>query len=250
MGKIFNLSFQNSANAPDSPGAIVSDSVVYAYTTQSTKTLVVFENGTSRVANNLFDSVKVGLGLVSIGNPSTVNGNKWSGGEVVINQEYLNQVYDDTSSRRVELNWPATSPIVFKTTTTLPSIVSAAAAADKGYAEFVCLLTQSGATAPTVTVIKNEISENVTASYVSAGTYQLIFGSISTTLKGAGNFPASNGSLNITLQNGNYVDTITTALWFEAYRTSDARIAIESYDGTDLTNGLLVEAMLQVRLYY
>lgn len=249
MSKVFNLAFQTSTNFSDSPGAIVSDSVVYAYATQGSKTFLVFENGTSRLANNTLISVKVGLGLVSIGVPTRVNGNAWNNGEVVINQKYLNQVYDGTT-RRVEMNWPATSPIVFTTSTTLPSIVSAAAAADKGYAEFVCLLTQSGATAPTVTVIKNEISENVTASYVSTGTYQLIFGSISTTLKGAGNFPASNGSLNITLQNGNYVDTITTALWFEAYRTSDARIAIESYDGAGLTDGLLVEAMLQVRLYY
>jgi len=249
MSKVFNLAFQNSANAPDSPGAIVSDSVVYAYATQGSKTFLVFENGTSRLANNTLGSVKVGLGLVSIGVPTRVNGNAWNNGEVVINQKYLNQVYDGTT-RRVEMNWPATSPIVFTTSTTLPSIVSAAAAADKGYAEFVCLLTQSGETAPTVTVIKNEISENVTASHVSAGTYHLLFGSISTTLAGGGILPENNGSLNITLQNGNYVDTITTALWFEAYRVSEARIAIESYDGAGLTDGLLVEAMLQVRLYY
>jgi len=248
MSKVFNLAFQTSTNFSDSPGAIVSDSVVYAYATQGSKTFLVFENGTSRLANNTLGSVKVGLGLVSIGVPTRVNGNAWNNGEVVINQKYLNQVYDGTT-RRVEMNWPATSPIVFTTSTTLPSIVSAAAAADKGYAEFVCLITQSIG-APTITTIKNEISESVNATYVSTGIYNLVFGSISTTLAGGGIFPANNGSLNITLQNGNYTNPIGTALWFEAYRSDDARIAIESYDGVDLVDNVLANAMLQVRLYY
>jgi hypothetical protein len=248
MSKVFNLAFQTSTNFSDSPGAIVSDSVVYAYATQGSKTFLVFENGTSRLANNTLGSVKVGLGLVSIGVPTRVNGNAWNNGEVVINQKYLNQVYDGTT-RRVEMNWPATSPIVFTTSTTLPSIVSAAAAADKGYAEFVCLITQSIG-APTITTIKNEISDNVSATYVSPGVYNLVFGSISTTLAGGGIFPANNGSLNITLQNGNYTNPIGTALWFEAYRSDDARIAIESYDGVDLVDNVLANAMLQVRLYY
>jgi len=248
MSKVFNLAFQTSTNFSDSPGAIVSDSVVYAYATQGSKTFLVFENGTSRLANNTLGSVKVGLGLVSIGVPTRVNGNAWNNGEVVINQKYLNQVYDGTT-RRVEMNWPATSPIVFTTSTTLPSIVSAAAAADKGYAEFVCLITQSIG-APTITTIKNEISDNVSATYVSPGVYNLVFGSISTTLAGGGIFPANNGSLNITLQNGNYTNPIGTALWFNAYRSDDARIAIESYDGVDLVDNVLANAMLQVRLYY
>lgn len=248
MSKVFNLAFQTSTNFSDSPGAIVSDSVVYAYATQGSKTFLVFENGTSRLANNTLGSVKVGLGLVSIGVPTRVNGNAWNNGEVVINQKYLNQVYDGTT-RRVEMNWPATAPIVFTTATTLPSIVSAAAAADKGYAEFVCLITQSIGD-PTITTIKNEISESVNATYVSTGIYNLVFGSISTTLAGGGIFPANNGSLNITLQNGNYTNPIGTALWFEAYRSDDARIAIESYDGVDLVDNVLANAMLQVRLYY
>jgi len=78
----------------------------------------------------------------------------------------------------------------------------------------------------------------------------LVFGSISTTLAGGGIFPANNGSLNITLQNGNYTNPIGTALWFNAYRSDDARIAIESYDGASLSDNVLINAMLQVRLYY
>jgi len=249
MSKVFNLAFQNSNGASDSPGAIVGDSVVYAYAAPGSKTFLVFENGTSRLANNALSSVKVGLGLTSVGSPTSVNGNLWSNGEVVINQKYLNQVYDDTSSRRVEMNWPATSPITFTTTTTLPSIVSATAAAEKGYAEFTCLLTQTGAVAPTVTVIKNEISENVSSTYDNNGIYYLTFSNIASTIQG-GAFPAGNGSLNITLQNGNYIAPIANGLWFEAYRGNTDRIYIESYDGTTATNGLLVNAMLSVRLYY
>lgn len=248
MGKIFNLSFQNSANAPDSPGAIVSDSVVYAYTTQSTKTLVVFENGTSRVANNLFDSAKVGLGLVSIGNPSTVNGNKWSGGEVVINQEYLNQVYDDTSSRRVELNWPATSPIVFTTTTTMAAITAAATAAEKGYADFVCNLTQTGTVAPTVTVIKNEFATGVTGSYVSVGTYRLTFDGIASNISG-GAFTANNGNINVSFVNGNNTAG-ASAKTYNVFRSAATSIDITTRDGVTLTDALLTDAMLSIRLYY
>ena len=248
MGKIFNLSFQNSANAPDSPGAIVSDSVVYAYTTQSTKTLVVFENGTSRVANNLFDSVKVGLGLVSIGNPSTVNGNIWSGGEVVINKDYLAQVYDDTSSRRVELNWPATSPIVFTTTTTMAAITAAASAAEKGYADFVCNLTQTGTAAPTVTVIKNEFATGVTGSYVSVGNYRLTFDGIASTISG-GTFTANNGNINVSFVNGNNTAG-ASAKTYNVFRSSATEIEITARVGAALTDGLLTDAMLSLRLYY
>lgn len=249
MSKVFNLAFQTSGGVSDSPGAIVSDSVVYAYAAPGSKTFLVFENGTSRLANNTLSAVKVGLGLASVGSPTRVNGNAWGNGEVVINQKYLNQVYDDTSSRRVELNWPATSPITFTTTTTLPSIVSATAAAEKGYAEFICLLTQTGAVAPTVTVIKNEISQSVTPNYDTIGLYYLSFPDIASTLQG-GSFPVGNGSLNITLQNGNYISPIAYGLWFESYSDGSSRIYIESYDGIDLTNGLLVNAMLSVRLYY
>ena len=248
MGKIFNLSFQNSANAPDSPGAIVSDSVVYAYTTQSTKTLVVFENGTSRVANNLFDSVKVGLGLVSIGNPSTVNGNIWSGGEVVINKDYLAQVYDDTSSRRVGLNWPATSPIVFTTTTTMAAITAAATAAEKGYADFVCNLTQTGTAAPTVTVIKNEFTTGVTGSYVSVGNYKLTFDGIASTISG-GTFTANNGNINVSFVNGNNTAG-ASAKTYNVFRSSATEIEITARVGAALTDGLLTDAMLSLRLYY
>lgn len=250
MSQLFNFSFQTLAGASNSPGVIDNSQVVYAHATQSTKTLLVFSDGTSRIANNTLASVKSGFGLVSIGTPTRADGALWTNGEVLVNKAYLAQVYNDTSSRRVELNWPATAPVVFTTPTTIDSILSASAAAEKGYAELVCLLTQSGGTAPSITVIKNEICSSVSSTYVSTGVYNIIFNSISTTLKGAGVFPVGGDSMNITLQNGNYINPMTTALWFEAYRSDDARIAIESYDGTDLTDGLLAGAMLQVRLYY
>jgi hypothetical protein len=248
MSKVFNLAFQNSANAPDSPGAVTDDNIVYAQTTQSTKTLVVLQSGISRVANNTLATVKVGLGLVSIGTPTRVNGNVWSGGEVVINQEYLTQVYDDTSSRRVQLNWPATSPVVFTTTTTMAAITAAATAADKGYADFVCNLTQTGTAAPTVTVIKNEFATGVTGSYVSVGTYRLAFGGIASTISG-GTFTANNGNINVSFVNGNNTAG-ASAKTYNVFRSSNTEIDITTRDGVTLTDALLTNAMLSIRLYY
>lgn len=248
MSKVFNLAFQNSANAPDSPGAVTDNNIVYAQTTQSNKTLVILESGISRVANNTLATVKVGLGLVSIGTPTRVNGNVWNGGEVVINQEYLTQVYDDTSSRRVELNWPATSPIVFTTSATMAAITSAAIAAEKGYVDFVCNLTQTGVLAPTVTIIKNEFATGVTGSYVSVGTYRLTFGEIASTV-GNGSFSANNGNINVSFVNGNNTAG-ASAKTYNVYRSSATTIDITTRDGVTLTDALLTDAMLSIRLYY
>lgn len=248
MSKVFNLAFQNSANAPDSPGAVTDNNIVYAQTTQSNKTLVVLQSGISRVANNTLATVKVGLGLVSIGTPTRVNGNVWNGGEVVINQEYLTQVYDDTSSRRVELNWPATSPIVFTTSATMAAITSAAIAAAKGYVDFVCNLTQIGVVAPTVTIIKNELATGVTSSYVSIGTYRLTFGEIASTV-GGGSFSANNGNINVSFVNGNNTAG-ASAKTYNVFRSSTTAIDITTRDGVTLTDALLTDAMLSIRLYY
>ena len=248
MSKVFNLAFQGSTNAPDSPGAITDDNIVYAQTTQSTKTLLVLNEGKSRVANNTLATTKVGLGLVSIGTPTRVNGNVWSGGEVVINQEYLTQVYDDTTSRRVQLNWPATSPIVFTTTTTMAAITSAAIAAEKGGADFVCNLTQTGVVAPTVTIIKNEFATGVTGSYVSAGTYRLTFGGIASTISG-GTFTANNGNINVSFVNGNNTAG-ASAKTYNVFRSAATSIDITTRDGVTLTDGLLTDAMLSIRLFY
>jgi len=247
MSKLFNLSFQNDAGAPDSPGAITDDNVVYAQATQSTKTLLIFENGTSRVANNTLAATKVGLGLVSIGTPTAVNGNVWSGGEVVINQSYLTQVYNGSSSRRVQLNWPSTSPIVFTTTATVADITAAALAAEKGYADFVCTLTQTGTTAPTINVIKNEFSTGVTTVYVVPGEYYLSFDAMAPTV-GGGLFSANNANISASIINGG--TPTAAAINFAVYRDTGGSITVKSLSGSTPTDALLSNAMLQIRLYY
>jgi hypothetical protein len=83
----------------------------------------VFTNGDSRIANNTLASVKAAFGLVSIGTPTSVNNQIASFGEVLVNQDYIEQVFDNTSSRNVVLNQPASSPLNFETSSTLTGIV-------------------------------------------------------------------------------------------------------------------------------
>jgi len=250
MSQLFNFSFQNLQSVADSPGAINKNQVVYAYTTQSTKTLLVLTNGESRIADNTLATVKSTFGLTSIGSPTAVNKQVVSLGEVLVNNDYITQVFDDTTSRRVEMNQPASAPVVFTTTATISAIVSASKAAEKGYAEFVCLITQTGTGSPTLTTIKNEISESVAAARTSTGTYTLTFTSIASTIQG-GSLPANNGALNITVQEGTVAaPSFNDPISFLAGRSSSSAITITSVEGIVPADGLLTNAMIQVRLYY
>ena len=250
MSQLFNFSFQNLQSTADSPGAISKNQVVYAYATQSTKTLLVLTNGDSRITDNTLASVKSDFGLTSIGSPTRANGQVISLNEVLVNSDYVTQIFNDTATRRVEMNQPASAPVVFTTTATIPAIVSASTAAEKGYAEFVCRVSQVGTGAPTLTTIKNEISESVAAARTASGTYTLTFTSIASTIQG-GTLPANNGSLNVTVQPGNTtIPLISSALSFLAGRSSTSAITITSLEGSTATDGLLTNAMIQVRLYY
>lgn len=137
MSQLFNFSFQTLAGAPDSAGAINKNQVVYAYTTQSTKTLLVLTNGESRIANNTLATVKSTFGLTSIGSPTSVNKQVVSLGEVLVNNDYVTKVFDDTTARRVEMNQPASAPVVFTTAATLTGVVANSFAGEKGYKEFI-----------------------------------------------------------------------------------------------------------------
>ena len=152
MSQLFNFSFQNLQNVADSPGAINKNQVVYAYTTQSTKTLLVLTNGDSRIANNTLADVKSTFGLTSIGTPTRSNGQVISLGEVLVNNDYVSQVFDDTTSRRVQMNQPASAPVVFTTATTLTGVVANSFAGEKGYKEWIGAITFPAATGSAVTV--------------------------------------------------------------------------------------------------
>lgn len=175
MSQLFNFSFQTLAGAPDSAGAINKNQIVYAYATQSTKTLLVLTNGDSRIANNTLATVKSTFGLTSIGTPTRANGQIISLGEVLINNDYVTQVFDDTASRRVEMNQPASAPVVFTTATTLTGVVANSFAGEKGYKEWIGAITFPVATGSAVTVSTyyNSIGVDPTVTF-STGTINAV----------------------------------------------------------------------------
>lgn len=210
MSQLFNFSFQNLQSVADSPGAINKDQVVYAYATQSTKTLLVLTNGESRIADNPLTgttSVKSTFGLTSIGSPTKANGQVVSLGEVLVNNDYITQVFDDTTARRVEMNQPASAPVVFTTAATLTGVVANSFAGEKGYKEFIgSILPVTGTN--TFTTLYNTIGVTPTLTYFS-GTVQ---GNGTTQGAWVLNFPGvlttgNIGSFNITIQPGAQVNT-------------------------------------------
>jgi len=165
MSQLFNFSFQTLAGAPDSAGAINKDQVVYAYTTQSTKTLLVLTNGESRIADNTLATVKSTFGLTSIDSPTKANGQVVSLGEVLVNNDYITQVFDDTTSRRVEMNQPASAPVVFATAATLTGVVANSFAGEKGYKEWIGSVSFNATGTPTGTTLYNTIGVTPTFAY-------------------------------------------------------------------------------------
>ena len=168
MSQLFDFSFQTLAGAPDSAGAINKDQVVYAYATQSTKTLLVLTNGESRIADNPLTgttSVKSTFGLTSIGSPTRANGQVVSLGEVLVNNDYVKQVFDDTTSRRVEMNQPASAPVVFTTAATLTGIVANSFTGERGYKEWIGSVTFATTGTPTGTTLYNTIGVTPTFAY-------------------------------------------------------------------------------------
>jgi len=165
MSQLFNFSFQTLAGAPDSAGAINKNQVVYAYTTQSTKTLLVLTNGESRIADNTLATVKSTFGLTSIDSPTKANGQVVSLGEVLVNNDYVTQVFDDTTSRRVEMSQPASAPVVFTTAATLTGVVANSFAGEKGYKEWIGSVSFNTTGTPTGTTLYNTIGVTPTFAY-------------------------------------------------------------------------------------
>ncbi len=174
MSQLFNFSFQNLQSTADSPGAINKNQVVYAYATQTTKTLLVLTNGDSRITDNTLASVKSTFGLTSIGTPTVSNKQLISLGEVLVNSDYVTQVFDDTTSRRVEMNQPASAPVVFTTPITLTGVVANSIAGENCYREWIGYLDVSGTSGAglgvTGTTVYNTMGVAPTISVVSGGT--------------------------------------------------------------------------------
>jgi hypothetical protein len=91
-------------------------------------------------------------------------------GEVLVNQDYVTQVFDNTSSRRVEMNQPASSPVNFTTSATLTGVVANSFIGEKGYKEWIGTIDVNGTAAATGTTLYNTIGVAPTVTTVTGGT--------------------------------------------------------------------------------
>lgn len=253
MSQLFNFSFQNLQSVADSPGAINKNQVVYAYATQSTKTLLVLTNGESKISNNTLTSVKSTFGLTSIGTPTRANGQVISLGEVLVNNDYVTQVFDDTTSRRVQMNQPASAPVVFTTTATLTGIVANSFAGEKGYKEWIGYIDVSGTNAATGTTLYNTMGVAPTVTTVTGGTingaastvyWKLEFTGIVT----SGNI-ATSTVLNITA--GNQPTANSTTMPRASLGTSEeaSSIVIATWSSSTVNTGVINKFLVSLKFF-
>jgi hypothetical protein len=152
--------------------------------------------------------------LTSIGSPTNVNGQVVSLGEVFVNQDYITQVFDRTSSRIVEMNQPASSPVIFTTTTSLAGVAGNSIFAEKGYKEWVGTIDVNGTNAATGNTLYNTMGVSPTVTTVTGGTIN----SNASTVYWKVDFPgvvtsgniSSNSVVNITPGNQG---SLNTASW-------------------------------------
>ena len=253
MSQLFNFSFQNLQNIADSPGAINRNQVVYAYATQSTKTLLVLTNGESRISDNTLASVKSTFGLTSIGTPTKANGQVISLGEVLINNDYVAQVFDDTASRRVQMNQPASAPVVFTTTATLTGIVANSFAGEKGYKEWIGYIDVNGTNAATGTTLYNTMGVAPTVTTVTGGsingTSSVVYWKLDFTgVVTSGNIETST-MLNITA--GNQPTANSTTMPRASLGTSEetSSIVIATWASSTVNTGVINKFLVSLKFF-
>ena len=259
MSQLFNFSFQNLQSVADSPGAINKDQVVYAYATQSTKTLLVLTNGESRIADNPLTgttgttSVKSYFGLTSIGSPTRANGQVVSLGEVLVNNDYVTQVFDDTTARRVEMNQPASAPVVFTTAATLTGVVANSFAGEKGYKEWIGYIDVSGTNAATGTTLYNTMGVAPTVTTVTGGT---INGAASTVywkieftgVVTSGNI-ATSTVLNITAGNQSIANSTTMPRASLGTSEEASSIVIATWSSSTVNTGVINKFLVSLKFF-
>lgn len=252
MSQLFNFSFQNLQNIADSPGAINKNQVVYAYT-QNAKTLLVLTNGDSRIASNALADVKSTFGLTSIGTPTRANGQVISLGEVLVNNDYVTQVFDDTASRRVQMNQPASAPVVFTTTATLTGIVANSFAGERGYKEWIGYIDVNGTNAATGTTLYNTMGVAPTVTTVTGGTintspsivyWKLDFTGVIT----SGNI-ATSTVLNITA--GNQPISNSTTMPRASLGTAEeaSSIVIATWSSSTVNTGVINKFLVSLKFF-
>jgi hypothetical protein len=184
--KLIFFNFVTEAGAPNSPRAINASQIVYMYTTQSTKTAVVFTNGDTMIANQTLASFKSGdlsqgLGeFVSIGTPDSCNKALWgsSRGEVLVNTTYLAQVQRSLSKTSVVLSQPSSNPAIFITSKYINDIVNDSKINESPFNYISLGVTQTSTNAPIINSVYSNVgltAAQVTGSRSAAGTYALEF---------------------------------------------------------------------------
>jgi hypothetical protein len=256
MSQLFNFSFQNLQSTADSPGAINKNQVVYAYATQSTKTLLVLTNGESRIADNpdnTLASVKSTFGLTSIGSPTRANGQVISLGEVLVNNDYVTQVFDDTASRRVEMNQPASAPVVFTTSATLTGVVANSFTGEKGYKEWIGYIDVNGTNAATGTTLYNTMGVAPTVTTVTGGFINSLSSNVYwkldfTGVVTSGNI-ATSTMLNITA--GNQSSSNQTTIPRASLGTTEdaSSIVIATWSSSTTNGGVVNRFMVSLKFF-
>jgi hypothetical protein len=110
----------------------------------------------------------------------------------------------------------------------------------KLYKSYVALLTQTSSNAPTANVLENDFGITATFSYISLGGYYLYLGSQLTPSKTVV-FTGSPDQLPI---GGNFAHLV-------ANRIDNDRIILSTFDvdGSGLTDGLLNDTPIEIRVY-
>jgi hypothetical protein len=185
--KLIFFDFVTEAGAPNSPCAINASLIVYMYTTQSTKTAVVFTNGDTMIANQTLASFKSGelsqgLGeFVSIGTPDSCNKALWgsSRGEVLVNTTYLAQVQVSPEYKTlVQLSQPSSFPVSFVTQRLIDQIVSDSKINESPFNYISLDVTQTSTNDPVINSVYSNVgltAAQVTGSRSASGTYALAF---------------------------------------------------------------------------
>lgn len=184
--KLIFFDFVTEAGAPNSPCAINASQIVYMYTTQSTKTAVVFTNGDTMIANQTLASFKSGeqsqgLGeFVSIGTPDSCNKALWgsSRGEVLVNTTYLAQLQRSLSKTSVVLSQPSSNPAIFITSKYINDIVNDSKINESPFNYISLDVTQTSTNAPVINSVYSNVgltATQVTGSRSASGTYALAF---------------------------------------------------------------------------
>jgi hypothetical protein len=184
--KLIFFDFVTEAGAPNSPCAINASQIVYMYTTQSTKTAVVFTNGDTMIANQTLASFKSGelsqgLGeFVSIGTPDSCNKALWgsSRGEVLVNTTYLAQLQRSFPKTTVVLSQPSSNPAIFVTSKEINTIVNDSRVNESPFNYISLDVTQTSTNAPVINSVYSNVgltAAQVTGSRSASGTYALAF---------------------------------------------------------------------------